>query len=81
MGLLLFQFAQACHGRGRRWPTGIKRQMGDRLGELFNAHAIAFGQLQMKRHLLHAVERHQRRHGDQTALARREPRSLPYIVE
>ena len=53
--------------------------MRDGLGQLVGAEAVVHGALQVKRELADAVQRDQRRDGDQAAVARGQTGALPDV--
>src|SRR6266446_654121 len=73
-------FLRDQRGSHRRWPAGVKGQVGDQLADLVLGDAVAEGALEVTMELPLAAECNERRHGDQAAIALRQARAFPNLA-
>src|SRR5215470_14500809 len=66
------------HGGG---PARVKREVGDQLNDLVSGDPVMERAPEMTPQLLAAIERHQRRNGDEAAVTLGESRPFPDITE
>src|SRR6266705_1393863 len=63
----------------RAWPTGVKRQVGDRFDQLILCHAVLAGSGEVGSKLVGAVHRDERADSHQAAIPRGQSRTRPHI--
>jgi hypothetical protein len=56
--------------RNRRWPSGVKRQVGKKLGDFALRYAVFAGKFQVPGKLFRAIHRDQRAESDEASVAR-----------
>src|SRR5713101_9867465 len=64
----------------RRWPAGVKGQVGDQLADLVLGDAVGEGAFEVTAQLPLAAECNERRHSDQAAIALRQARAFPDLT-
>src|SRR5205807_8697346 len=80
---LRFREDAACdrQRRIRGGPARVESEMRDELDDLVLRDAVFERALQVERQLIRAVAGDERRHGDETAITRREAGAPPHVAE
>src|SRR6266571_3448339 len=77
---VLLEYFFGYRDRGHRaWPTGVKRQVGDRFDQLILCHAVLAGSGEVGSKLVGAVHRDESADSNQAAIPRGQSRTRPHI--
>src|SRR6266705_78445 len=77
---VLLEYFFGYRDRGHRaWPTGVKRQVGDRFDQLILCHAVLAGSGEVGSKLVGSVHRDESADSNQAAIPRGQSRTRPHI--